>query len=248
MAKKTYIIAECGCEHLGKVELAEHMIWKAKEAGASCAKFQLFYRDEVGEMWPSIKKFQLTNKELGFLKGQAEKWKIDFLVSAFGNESLRRIYELGCKAVKIPAPCNEYSEMLDNAFGLFDKVYISTGMCEGLPPHASMENAVVLECTSAYPCPYSAVRLHYMNLLCDGLSDHTMGIEIPIAAVALGAKVIEKHVTLDVDGEGPDARTSLDFFQFADMVDAIRNVEQALECKEKHVAKCEEPLLWRKVR
>lgn len=105
----------------------------------------------------------------------------------------------------------------------------------------------LLHCTTQYPTPYSDVNLRAMSSLSRldvggvGYSDHTLGIEVPVAAVALGAKVIEKHFTLDKSLPGPDHKASLEPAELAAMVKAIRHIEEALGSGEKKVADCERP-------
>jgi N,N'-diacetyllegionaminate synthase len=137
------------------------------------------------------------------------------------------------------------------------KVILSTGMCELF----EVENALkvledggiprsdvsLLHCNTQYPTPMQDVNLRAMEQLRSlnpgsvGYSDHTVGIEVPIAAVALGADVIEKHFTLDKSLPGPDHRASLDPVELTAMVKAIRNIEQALGNGEKHVSASERP-------
>lgn len=135
------------------------------------------------------------------------------------------------------------------------RVIMSTGMSELDEVKAAVdvlvsegigkEDIYLLHCTTQYPTPFEAVNLRAMRALRSvgtagvGYSDHTTGIEIPIAAVAMGAVIIEKHFTLDKSMEGPDHRASLDPCELAEMVSAIRNVETALGSDEKHVAEAE---------
>lgn len=135
------------------------------------------------------------------------------------------------------------------------RVIMSTGMSELDEVKAAVdvlvsegigkEDIYLLHCTTQYPTPFEAVNLRAMRALRSvgtagvGYSDHTTGIEISIAAVAMGAVIIEKHFTLDKSMEGPDHRASLDPCELAEMVSAIRNVETALGSDEKHVAEAE---------
>lgn len=137
------------------------------------------------------------------------------------------------------------------------RVIMSTGMSELFEIKAAVDVLVngginkadiyLLHCTTQYPAPFDAVNLRAMQALKSlgvagvGYSDHTLGIEVPVAAVAMGASVIEKHFTLDKLMEGPDHRASLDPVELARMVVSIRNVEAALGNKEKHVAEAERP-------
>ena len=106
---------------------------------------------------------------------------------------------------------------------------------------------ILLHCNTQYPTPYEDVNLKAMQTLRDrfgvavGYSDHTRGIEVPIAAVALGATVIEKHFTLDCNLPGPDHKASLEPDELKKMVDSIRNIEKAIGTGEKHVTTSEKP-------
>jgi sialic acid synthase SpsE len=99
---------------------------------------------------------------------------------------------------------------------------------------ADKRNIIILHCNTEYPTPFSDVNLSAMKTIADrfgveiGYSDHTRGIEVPIAAVALGAKVIEKHFTLDKNMEGPDHKASLEPSELKQMVQSIRNIEEAI--------------------
>ena len=126
--------------------------------------------------------------------------------------------------------------------GLKLPVIISTGMCNlsdvaiafDVLREAGAEDITVLHCTTNYPCPMNEVNLAAMNTIKEafkckvGYSDHTMGIEVPVAAVALGAHIIEKHFTLDRNMDGPDHKASLEPAELKDMVQKIRNIEKAL--------------------
>jgi len=237
---KCYIIAEAGCEHVGSMNRAKELIDVATWAKADCVKFQLFYPEEVGAtVWNRIKKFHLGYTDMVKLSAECEVKGIDFLCSAFGLRSLNALSML-CDTIKVPAPCNEWHEYLQLVDGLFDHAIISSGMTTHR--RADWYEATVLQCTSAYPCPYDQVNLKTLHKY-DGLSDHTTGINIPIAAAALGAKVIEKHFTL---GHGPDADMAIDPTELLRMVKGIRQIEQALGTGEKVVEESEKELLWRK--
>lgn len=241
----TYVIAEIGCEHVGDFKKAKQLINEVKESGANCAKFQLFFAKEVGQrMWKKIKPFHLPVNQLNELKKYCEKLGIDFLCSAFGLDSLSWIMYMGCDTVKIPSPLNENMNCLNFAVNHFNKVIISTGMMEKgkFCENYMLPKVKKLQCTSAYPCPYECVNLKTLSFF-DGISDHTLGWEIPVAATALGAKIIEKHISL---GDGPDAKCSLMPVEFKNMVQKIRNVELAMGDGIKRIEKCERKLLWRK--
>ena len=136
-----------------------------------------------------------------------------------------------------------------------EPVILSTGMCELYDIEAAFnvlleegvkkEDITILHCNTEYPTPYQDVNLHAMLEIGNkfgvkiGDSDHTKGIEVPIAAVALGATVIEKHFTLDKNMEGPDHKASLEPDELKAMVSSIRNIEQALGTGHKTISESE---------
>jgi len=258
-----FIIAEIGLEHRGQVSRAKRLIDDMVAASADAVKFQLFYPEEVGEVvWNNIKDFDLTCDELIQLKDHAEMQGVTWLCSAFGVKSLRRLSEIAVEVVKIPSPCLTNRRILSVAGELFTKVILSTGLhgfleirdaVRFLHDWLGYERMVILQCTSAYPCPLNAVNLRFIQTLglefnksLVGISDHSTGTVVPVAATALGAEVIEKHVTLDRHNGGPDACCSLEPLEFKAMVQAVRDTEKALGDGIKKIEDLERKLLWRK--
>lgn len=182
---------------------------------------------------------------------------VGFLSTPFDLVSIDTLAELGMEYWKIPSGEITNLPYLRKIGQRGEKVILSTGMST----LAEVEEALrvleqagtprsqvwLLHCTTQYPTPYEAVNLRAMGALstlgCAGVgySDHTLGIEIPVAAAAMGATVLEKHFTLDKGLPGPDHRASLDPAELASMVRSVRNVEQALGSGEKLVAECEAP-------
>jgi len=247
----TYIIAEAACEHLGNGAKANRLVLAAQAAGADCIKFQHYserYAKKVGaKLKLPLLDYRFTMEALSNLKDYAKEHGIDFLCSAFDLPSLKGLREIYCKSVKIPSCCNEDKRMQIFAVRNFDLVYASTGMMKKwkFDVYYRRPHYKLLLCTSAYPCPYDQVNLRCLDGV-DGLSDHTLGWEVPVAAVAMGAEIIEKHFTLDKMNGGPDAHISLDPREFADMCRRIRNVEMAMGDGIKKIEKDERKLLWRK--
>jgi N,N'-diacetyllegionaminate synthase len=169
---------------------------------------------------------------------------IGFFSTAFDIDSLSFLVSLGAERFKIPSGEITNLPYLSQVGGFGKPVILSTGMAtlgEIEAAIAVLESAgtpraqiTVLHCNTEYPTPMQDVNLRAMTTIRDafgvavGYSDHTLGTEVPIAAVALGATVIEKHLTLDRTLPGPDHRASLEPEEFAAMVRAIRNIEQAL--------------------
>ncbi|RYG46800.1 MAG: N-acetylneuraminate synthase [Chitinophagaceae bacterium] len=191
-----------------------------------------------------LQKLELSHEDHERLIGYCNEKKISFFSTAFDLASLQYLRDIGLDLVKIPSGEITNLPYLRLAAQLFPKVIISTGMCtmqeieDAVAVFAqngiAKENITILHCNTEYPTPFGDVNLKAMLSIRDqigtaiGYSDHTLGIEVPIAAVALGAEVIEKHFTLDKNMEGPDHRASLEPDELKAMVEAIRNIEQAV--------------------
>lgn len=189
-----------------------------------------------------VKKLELSFDEFKKVRDYCNVKGIEFLSTPFDLESVSFLNELGISTFKIPSGEITNLPYLRKVARTGKKIIISTGMCneeeisDALTLLRSMgvEDITVLHCNTEYPTPMEDVNLKAMNTIKDkynvkvGYSDHTLGIEVPVAAVALGAEVIEKHFTLDKTMEGPDHVASLDPNELKNMVKAIRNIEIAL--------------------
>lgn len=182
---------------------------------------------------------------------------IGFMSTPFDLVSIDVLEELDMDYYKIPSGEITNLPYLRKIASKHRPVIMSTGMCEmqeiadalavleagGL----TRDQITLLHCNTQYPTPFADVNLAAMHTIAAtfgtkvGYSDHTRGIEVPIAAVAMGARVIEKHFTLDCNMEGPDHKASLEPHQLKAMVDAIRNVEEAIGTAEKHATASETP-------
>jgi len=167
-----------------------------------------------------------------------------FLSTPFDHGSIDLLTELGLEIFKIPSGEITNLPYLKHIGKLAKKVILSTGMSDIKDVEAALEilikagtkkeNITVLHANTEYPTPMQDVNLRAMKTIGDtfgvayGYSDHTLGIEVPVAAVALGAVCIEKHFTLDKTMEGPDHKASLEPHELKSMIDAIRNIESAL--------------------
>jgi len=191
-----------------------------------------------------LRRLELSEQDhIELLEYCAQK-SINFLSTAFDVESIKMLQALGITLGKIPSGEVTNLPYLRKMAAAFPNLIMSTGMATMGEIHealnalttagAKRENIVVLHCTTEYPTPMADVNLHAMQTIQKeldvlvGYSDHTLGIEVPIAAVALGACVIEKHFTLDRNMEGPDHRASLEPGELFEMVRSIRNIERAL--------------------
>lgn len=260
MNPHTYIIAEAGVNHNGRLDLALQLCDAAKQAGVDAVKFQTwktelivsketemadYQKENIGNnesQFDMLKKLELSYDDFNTIKSYCDKIGIQFLSTADESESLDFLCSIGIPFIKLGSGDINNIPYLRYIGRKRMPVIISTGMStmkdvslayETLQ-EAGAKDITVLHCTTNYPCPMNEVNLNAMltiknALKCKvGYSDHTMGIEIPIAAVALGAEVIEKHFTLDRNMEGPDHPASLEPEELAEMVRQIRHIEEAL--------------------
>jgi len=180
---------------------------------------------------------------------------IRFFSTAFDMDSIDYLHSLNMGLWKIPSGEITNYPYLRKIAQYHEPVILSTGMCELSDIEAAMnvlldfgvskEQITILHCNTEYPTPFNDVNLRAMLEIGEkfgvkiGYSDHTKGIEVPIAAVALGATVIEKHFTLDKNMQGPDHKASLDPDELKAMVSAIRNIEKALGTGHKTISESE---------
>lgn len=254
--KKVFIIAEAGVNHNGSIELAKQLVDKAVFAGVDCVKFQTFKAENLVNKEAKKADYQVNNTgnndsqlsmlkklELSFdnfveLKKYCDDKGIVFLSTPFDHESIEFLASLNMPIFKIPSGEITNLPYLRKINSYKKEVILSTGMATIDEIQDALKvlkdcKVTLLHCTTEYPCPYESVNMNAMLTLKNefgldvGYSDHTQGIEIPIMAVAMGAKVIEKHFTLDKNMEGPDHKASLEPHELKAMVDAIRNIEKA---------------------
>ena len=231
----TYIVAEIGLNHNAILDYAKDLIDHAVYAGADAVKFQTFSKGR----FPEIDHLRFSKSVEGEIFSYAEKRGIDWFSTPFDMESIGYLLSIGMKKWKIPSGMVTNIEFLKQIAICPGKKILSTGMSNIHEVNTAIgylgrNNLTVLQCTSLYPTPFDEVNLGGMFELREkfgltvGLSDHTQGIEIAIAAVAMGAEMIEKHVTLDKNMEGPDHRASIEPHELKQMVKSIRNVEKAI--------------------
>lgn len=211
---------------------------------AKKAAYQKKSTDLNETQFEMIKKLELSFDHHVELIKYCKKKDIQFLSSPFDLGSIDLLYGLGLDLFKIPSGEIINLPFLVKIGKLNKKIILSTGMADLgeiedalnvlIEQGTKKRNITVLHCNSEYPTPFEDVNLNAMLTIKNafnisvGYSDHTKGIEVPIAAVALGAEVIEKHFTLDKNMEGPDHRASIEPDELNLMVDAIRNIEKAL--------------------
>jgi N,N'-diacetyllegionaminate synthase len=190
-----------------------------------------------------LKKLELSFESHLELMESCRLNQIEFLSTAFDLTAIDLLITMGLKKWKIPSGEITNLPFLRKIASLGQEIIMSTGMASLreiedallilMNAGTSAGNITVLHCNTEYPTPFDDVNLKAMLTIRDelsvkvGYSDHTLGIEVPVAAVALGAEVIEKHFTLDKNMEGPDHKASLEPDELKAMVQAIRNIEKA---------------------
>ena len=257
---KTFIIAEAGVNHNGRMDLAFRLCDAAKEAGADAVKFQTWVTERIvtrdtsmagyqqqnlgseGSQFEMLKALELSYPQFAEIKRYCDGIGLTFLSTGDNPEDIDFLLGLGMPRVKLGSGDITNIPLLRHVGHCGRPVLLSTGMSDleqvrkafRALREAGAEDITVLHCTTNYPCPPQEVNLRAMQTLaCEldcpvGYSDHTLGTEVPVAAVAMGACVIEKHLTLDRHLEGPDHPASMEPADFAEMVSQIRRIEAAL--------------------
>jgi N,N'-diacetyllegionaminate synthase len=258
---KVLIIAEAGVNHNGDLNIARRLIDVAADSGADIVKFQTFNADRLATKTAAkadyqvettgvaetqhemLRRLELSPAMHDELIAHAARRRIEFMSTAFDEESVDLLAGKGLKRFKVPSGEITNLPYLRHITTVAGEVIISTGMATleeigaaiavfeagGIPRN----RITILHCTTDYPARMQDVNLRAIHTIASefgvqvGYSDHTQGIEVSIAAVALGARIIEKHFTLDQSLPGPDHKASLTPEQLAAMVCAIRNIEEA---------------------
>ncbi len=230
------------------VDYIKFQTFKASKLVTKSAKQAEYQQKNIGNgedsQYQMLKKLELSPEDHEELIAYCKEKGIKFFSTAFDFDSIEYLHSLNLGLWKIPSGEVTNYPFLKRVAAYNEKTILSTGMCEmqdvrnavealyknGL----SKENLILLHCNTEYPTPFEDVNLKAMDALKKefgveiGYSDHTKGIEVPIAAVALGATVIEKHFTLDRTLPGPDHKASLEPDELKAMVSAIRNIEKAV--------------------
>lgn len=218
------------------------------------AKYQTSSACDQASAHDMLRSLELPLESFKILYEECKRQKIGFLSTAFDIESLDYLINIGMKIIKIPSgeitnlPFLEYigSRNMPTILstGMADLVEIKEAIKILTNSGLELSSLSLLQCTSEYPTPFKSTNLKVINALKKlghqvGFSDHTLGIEAAIAAVTLGADIIEKHFTLDKSFEGPDHKASLDVSELHAMISAIRNIEKALGSEVKKPSKIE---------
>lgn len=242
------VVAEIGVNHDGSLVRAFEMIRAAAAAGADWVKFQFFDAAKLAGVgtarYDLLHPLELPYWAMGEFRACAREHGVEFFATPFDEIALAWLVKLGVPAIKIASPDLTNLPFLRAVAQTGLPVILSTGMAWLWEIQAAMRvlaarDVTLLHCTSLYPPAPEELNLRAMQTLAQvftcpvGLSDHSRGGYAPVAAVALGAVMIEKHFTLDRNVQGPDQAASLEPNEFAEMVRCIRWTEAALGTGEK---------------
>ena len=236
----------CDAAKTAGVDAVKFQTWKTEKIVTKSAALAEYQENNISDKGASqfemLKQLELSYNEFVEVRDYCNQIGIQFLSTPDTEEDMDFLLGLGIPVLKIGSGEVTNIPFLREIGKRHQKVILSTGMSNlsdvekayNTLLESGAKEVSLLHCTTNYPCPYDEVNLQAMQTLkaafkCQvGYSDHTMGIEVPIAAVAMGAEIIEKHFTLDKNMEGPDHKASLDPCELKQMVDSIRNIEKAL--------------------
>ncbi len=251
-----YLISEISCNHCGDLDKAVALIQAAKNAGADAVKFQAYTPDTITLNYPGNDFLIKEGKWLGWtlydlykeahtpfewfpiLYEEADKIELTMFASVFDRSSIDMLEHLGCPAYKIASMEIVDTPLIKYAASTKKPLIISTGMAsrreiDAAYRAAGSRNVALLACVSAYPSLESEPSLRRLALLQSryplvGLSDHCLWHEIPVAATAMGAVMIEKHLCLDRDDPSQDATFSITPEDFREMCDHVNDIYESL--------------------
>lgn len=235
----------CDAAKAAGVDAVKFQTWKTEliiTKGTKKAEYQEKNLNNDDDQFTMLKKLELSYDNFKIVKQHCDDIGIQFLSTADETESLDFLVELGMPFIKLGSGDITNIPYLRAVAKYELPLILSTGMANlsqvsiayDTLQEAGAKDISILHCTTNYPCPMNEVNLRAMLTMKEafkckvGYSDHTLGIEVPIAAVAMGAEIIEKHFTLDKNMEGPDHKASLNPEELKEMVTTIRHIEQAL--------------------
>jgi len=246
--KPAYILAEIGINHEGDISLAKEMIDAAAVCGVDGVKFQSFRAEDLvdkkasPEYYKLFKRVELSRKDHEVLFAYCRGKKLNFLSTPFDNKMVDMLVGLGVGAIKVASGDITHFPMLKHIGSKGVPAILSTGMshlsevdeARRVLYESGCPGMVLLHCVSRYPARPADLNLRSMVKLGEvfgelyGFSDHSIGYLAAIAAVAMGAKFIEKHFTIDKSLPGPDHKLSADPREMKALVDGVRYIEKAL--------------------
>jgi len=241
---KIVIVAEAGVNHLGNMHLAHEMILRAKDVGSDLWKTQLYDPEKLfpdrriiaqGKNWfDEVMKTRLNKEQVFQLAEWCQESQIEFFASCFDLERLGWLEEVRVKKHKVASREIQDRPLIEAIIATGKPIIASLGWWDieskGVPPLFCDADVYYLYCISKYPTPLEELHLARIDFEHDyqGFSDHTIGIEAPMIAMARGAKIIEKHFTLDKNLPGPDQICSIKPNELKRLVKFARKVEEIL--------------------
>ena len=265
--KKTFIIAEIGNNHEGNIKLAKKLIALASKAKVDAVKFQTFHTEEFinkndKKRFSQLKKFELTKKQFIDLKNFAHLKKLRFISSPLDIDSANFLIK-NSDVIKIASSDNNFFPMMDRLISSKKNIIISTGLTnideiiylrnriyKLINKKTAHQNIAFLHCVTSYPVNDKYANLNSINFLKDkldftiGYSDHTLGNDAALVSSSMGAKILEKHFTIDKNFSNfRDHSLSADFKELSDMVKKIRKIELLKGNYEKKIQNCEKIFL-----
>tara|TARA_Y100000389_G_scaffold187357_1_gene208687 strand:+ start:555 stop:1580 length:1026 start_codon:yes stop_codon:yes gene_type:complete len=272
--RQVFIIAEIGVNHNGSIIIAKKLVDKAKEAGADAVKFQSYTTENLASPITPKVRYQLNNtnkneshfkmlknlelnfKDMHQLSKYCKKKSIEFISTPYDVENAKFLKKIGMKIFKT-ASADLNDHFLHKYLSSIKKtIIISTGMSgleeikSCLKNYKNIKDIILLHCVSCYPTSLKILNLNNIQTLKNvfnlriGFSDHSSGSKAAIIAVAKGAKVIEKHFTLNKNMRGPDHKASLNFKEFKKYVTEIRKTEEILGSYKKKCLKEEKHMKY----
>ena len=263
-----FVIAEAGINHNGSLLIAKKLVDMAKKAGADCFKIQTHItEDEMintkirpgnisnKTLWSIIKNCELTEKEEIKIQEHCKKRKIIFLSTPFSIPAVDRLEKINISAYKIGSGELTNIPFLNHIAKTRKPVILSTGMSNMNEIKKSVKlfqklkiPIAILQTTSQYPCDYENINLKVIDSyeklfnIPVGISDHSLGIYAALGAIARGASIVEKHITLDKKMSGPDQKLSLEYSELSELVKGCNAIKLALG-NSKKILKKELPIL-----
>lgn len=256
-----YLIAELNTSHFGDLSIAKNMIQKAKSIGVDCVKFQSWTTDSLysQDYYDSnkmakrfVEKFSFSSKEMIDLSNFCQELKIDFASTPYSESEVDYLLS-DCKVpfIKVASMDINNLKYLKYIAETKSAVILSTGMSNFDEVQKAVEifetagnkNLIILHCISVYPSPPEIINLNNIKTFQSmfpnyeiGYSDHTIGTEIPIASIAMGCNVIEKHFTLDSSRIGMDNQMATEVDEFEQLVKSLKLVHKSLGSLDRHLS------------
>ena len=250
----TFVVAEAGINHNGKLRLAKNLVLKAKESGADAIKFQSFEASDLtsvhSKYFKIFRKLELSSSDFGEISDYAKSLGIIFFSAPFSNKAVDMLAKLRVPAYKIASGDLTNLPLISYAAKKMKPIILSTGMSNldeikqavRVVKSTGNNKIILLHSVSSYPTPIEDVNLNSISFLQKkfsypiGYSDNGKNMLVPLIAVGKGSKIIEKHFTSSKKLSGPDHKLSADPQEFSLMVKQIRQIEKMLG---KSIKKCQ---------